>query len=65
VIHSIAGAMDHSPGFLKLVAEVMPRVTEVDNRTAAALSQSGDAILIDVREESDCWGIPPPRIGGI
>jgi rhodanese-related sulfurtransferase len=45
--------MDHSPGFLKLVAEVMPRVTEVDNRTAAALAQSGEAILIDVREESE------------
>ncbi len=45
--------MEHSPGFLKLVAEVMPRVTEVDNRTADELARTGQAVLIDVREESE------------
>ena len=45
--------MDHSPAFLKLVAEVMPRVTEVDNRTSAELARTGQAVLIDVREESE------------
>lgn len=45
--------MEHHPGFLKLVAEVKPRVTEVDNRTAAGLAQNGGAVLIDVREESE------------
>jgi len=45
--------MDHSPGFLKLVAEVMPRVTEIDNRTADELARNGQAVLIDVREESE------------
>lgn len=45
--------MDHSPGFLKLVSEVMPRVTEVDNLTAEELARTGQAILIDVREESE------------
>jgi len=45
--------MDHSPGFLKLVAEVMPRVTEIDPHTAAALARTGAVVLIDVREESE------------
>ena len=45
--------MDHAPGFLKLVAEVMPRVTEIDNRAAEELARSGRAVLIDVREESE------------
>ena len=46
--------MDHTPGFLKLVAEVMPRVTEIDNRAAEKLARTGQAVLIDVREESEC-----------
>jgi rhodanese-related sulfurtransferase len=45
--------MDHSPGFLKLVAEVMPHVREIDNRAASELAKSGEAVLIDVREESE------------
>ncbi len=45
--------MDHSPGFLKLVAEVMPRVREIDNRSAAEQARAGQAVLIDVREESE------------
>jgi rhodanese-related sulfurtransferase len=50
---SMTCVMDHSPGFLKLVAEVMPRVREIDNRAAADLAKSGEAVLIDVREESE------------
>ena len=45
--------MDHSPGFLKLVGEVMPRVTEIDPPSAAEQARTGKAVLIDVREESE------------
>jgi rhodanese-related sulfurtransferase len=44
--------MKHSPGFLRVVAEALKRVNEVD--VAAALDrQKEGAHLVDVREESE------------
>jgi rhodanese-related sulfurtransferase len=43
----------HSPGFLKLVDEVKKRVREVSVEQARKKVQSGEARLIDVREESE------------
>ena len=44
--------MDHSPGFLKVVNEVRPRVTEITVEQARArLSANPKAVLIDVRED--------------
>ena len=46
--------MDHSPGFLKLVNEVRPRVTEVTVEQARArLAANPRAVLLDVREDSE------------
>lgn len=46
--------MDHSPGFLALVAGVMDGVRETDIATVKARIERGDAFhLIDVREESE------------
>ena len=46
--------MDHSPGFLKVVNEVRPRIKEITLDVARArLSQNPAAILIDVREDSE------------
>jgi rhodanese-related sulfurtransferase len=39
--------------FQKLVADAKQHITEISAEEAAANAQSGDAILIDVREESD------------
>jgi rhodanese-related sulfurtransferase len=44
--------MDHSPGFLKLVGEVVPRVREVSVTEARERIQHG-ARLIDVREDNE------------
>ncbi len=44
--------MDHTPGFLKLVEEVRPRVREIGVDEARARQAAG-ARLIDVREESE------------
>jgi rhodanese-related sulfurtransferase len=44
--------MDHSPGFLKLVSEVMPRVREVSVAEARERMEHG-ARLIDVREDNE------------
>lgn len=44
--------MDHSPGFLKVVNEVRPRIKEITIEQARArLTQNSKAILIDVRED--------------
>jgi rhodanese-related sulfurtransferase len=44
--------MEHSEGFLKLVAEVRPRVREID--VGAALERVGrGARLVDVREDNE------------
>ena len=46
--------MDHSPGFLKIVNEARPTVKEVTIEEARArLSQNPQAVLVDVREDSE------------
>ena len=46
--------MDHSPGFLKVVNEVRPRINEITLEQARArLAQNPKAILIDVREDGE------------
>ena len=46
--------MDHSPGFLKLVAEAKSRVHEITVAEARArLTANPDAVLLDVREDSE------------
>ena len=44
--------MKHSPGFLRIVAEALKRVAEVDVSTARERQEHG-AHLVDVREESE------------
>ena len=39
--------------FQKLVAEAKKHIREISTKEAQQLSESGDAILIDVREERD------------
>lgn len=44
--------MEHSPGFLKLVNELRPKVKEVTVEQAReSLAQNPQAILVDVRED--------------
>jgi rhodanese-related sulfurtransferase len=44
--------MDHSPGFLKLVNEVRPKVKEISLEEARErLAQNPKALLVDVRED--------------
>jgi len=46
--------MDHSPGFLKIVNEVRPRVTELTVEQARArLAVNPQAVLVDVREDAE------------
>jgi rhodanese-related sulfurtransferase len=46
--------MDHSPGFLKLVADTQTRVHEISIEQARErLAQNPKAMLIDVREDSE------------
>jgi len=46
--------MDHSPGFLKLVAEARTRVREISvDQTRAWLKQNPKIVLLDVREDSE------------
>lgn len=45
-------AVEHSPGFLKLVAGVRPSVREVDVAEARRRAAEG-AILVDVREDRE------------
>jgi rhodanese-related sulfurtransferase len=46
--------MDHSPGFLKLVADARTRVHEISIEDARArLAQNPKAVLMDVREDSE------------
>jgi len=46
--------MDHSPGFLKIVNEVKPRVKEVTIDDARArLAANPKAVLLDVREDAE------------
>ena len=46
--------MDHSPGFLKVVNEVRPRIKEITIEEARArLAANPRAVLIDVREDAE------------
>ncbi|MGC9941941.1 MAG: rhodanese-like domain-containing protein [Verrucomicrobiota bacterium] len=46
--------MEHSPGFLKYVAEAKPRVREISvDQTRAWLAQNPKIVLVDVREDSE------------
>jgi len=46
--------MDHSPGFLKIVADAKTRVREITvDQTAAWLKQNPKVVLMDVREDSE------------
>jgi rhodanese-related sulfurtransferase len=46
--------MDHSPGFLKIVAEAKTRVREISiGQTRGWLRQNPKIILLDVREDSE------------
>jgi rhodanese-related sulfurtransferase len=46
--------MNHSPGFLKIVADAKTRVREISIEQAQArLKQNPKAMLIDVREDSE------------
>ena len=46
--------MDHSPGFLKLIAEARTRVREISlDQTRAWLKQNPKIVLLDVREDSE------------
>ncbi|QVL33688.1 sulfurtransferase [Telmatocola sphagniphila] len=47
-------AMQHSPGFLKIVNEVRPHIKECTVEDVKSRIQAGDKfVLIDVREESE------------
>ena len=46
--------MEHAPGFLKVVNEARPKVTEVTlDEARARLAQNSGAVLLDVREEGE------------
>ena len=46
--------MDHSPGFLKIVADAKTRVREITvDQTRAWLLQNPEIVLLDVREDSE------------
>ena len=46
--------MDHSPGFLKIVNEVRPRIQEITLEQARArLTANPKAVLVDVREDAE------------
>jgi len=46
--------MDHTPGFLKIVNEVRPRVKEITPELARErLAKNPKPILVDVREDSE------------
>ena len=46
--------MDHSPGFLKLVADAQTRVREISvDQTRAWLKHNPKVVLMDVREDSE------------
>ena len=46
--------MDHSPGFLKIVNEAMPRIRELTlDQARARLAANPRAVLLDVREDAE------------
>jgi len=47
-------SMEHSPGFLKVVNDVRPKITEITVEQARArLAENPKAILMDVREDGE------------
>jgi len=59
--------MQHSPGFLKLVADAQARIHEVTvDEARAALARNPQAVLLDVREDSE-WhqshAVPAVHLG--
>jgi len=59
--------MQHSPGFLKLVADAQSRIHEVTvDEARAALARNPQAVLLDVREDSE-WhqshAVPAVHLG--
>jgi rhodanese-related sulfurtransferase len=53
-MRQLSCAMDHSPGFLKLVAHAKTHVREITVEQARArLAQNPGAVLIDVREDNE------------
>lgn len=46
--------MQHSPGFLKVVQEAMPRISEVSlDEARQRLAKNPNALLVDVREDNE------------
>ena len=46
--------MDHSPGFLKIVNEAIPRIRELTlDQARARLAANTKAVLLDVREDAE------------
>src|SRR2546421_12974326 len=45
--------MAEHTGFEKLVAEAKKKITEISPQDAAAKSQSGEAVIVDVREKDE------------
>src|SRR6266446_2401139 len=45
--------MGKHAGFEKLVADAKKRITEISPQDAAAKSQSGEAVIVDVREKDE------------
>ena len=46
--------MDHTPGFLAIVADAKTRVNEIDIERYRAILQSGQKhLLVDVREDNE------------
>ena len=49
--------MQHSPGFLKVIDEARPRVTEITpEQTQERMDANPKAVLLDVREDSEWIG---------
>lgn len=45
--------MEHSPGFVKLVEEILAQVSEVSAQDVHASLKNPDFVLIDVREDNE------------
>lgn len=49
--------MEHAPGFLKLVNEVRPKITEITvDQARDRLASNPKAVLVDVREDAEWSG---------
>jgi len=49
----VIDAQNMPTGFEKLVAEAKKKITEISPTEAAAKSQSGEAVIVDVREKDE------------